>query len=237
MAYSVDDIGLVEAWTATNYSSDDIALDVDVTTCMTNGTVAEDCDEWKEGTINGRIEILVPPSAITAFSIQFYLNSIMTAGDSSILPYTDANSVSTTNQDIATYDTAASWVDHGSLGSSFIAELGDLGGKCAVRWASNDGAKSKLGEVQADVTYTMLDIDGITKDKDGVALPSCEVADFTVLSEGPPTTYVFAESLTSHGTTGAYQINTFGGVKHMIYAVKDNTPHVFDATDNVLVGV
>lgn len=234
MAYGLTDIGAVESWTATNYSSDDITLDIDVTSCMTNGTDSQDCDEWKEGTINCRVEINVPPSAITALSVRFYLNSIMTAGDNTLLPYTDANSVSTTNEVTSDYSSAGQWVEH-VTDASFIAELGDLGDKCAVRLSSNDGAKSKLGEVNIDITYTQPDLTGITKNVDGSVLGSCEVALFKVISAGPPATYEYISSTTSNASTGAYSFSVWSGQSYMVYSIKEDSPHVFDATDNVLV--
>lgn len=235
MAYSIDDIERVDAYTAASYAADDAALDVELA-CMLNGTTGEDCDEWKEGTINGRVEIAVPPSAITAMSVRFYLNSIMTAGNNSLLPYTDVDSVDNTDEDTQDYSSAGQWIEHASLSAGFLADLGDLGLKCAVRLASNDGAKSKIGEVNADVTYTTLALAGVTKDKDGVALGSCEVALFQVVSQGPPSTYSYIEPQTSNAVTGAYSFTVFGGIEFMVYSIKDDTPHVFDASDNVLEG-
>lgn len=232
MAYGVTDIGKVEAWTAANYSADDGALDLDVSTCMLNGTTSEDCDEWKEGTINGRIVIGIPPSAITALAVRFYLNSIMTGADASLLPYTDANSVSVANEIVESYATAGVWVNH-VTDAAFRAELGDLGDKCAVRWASNAGAKSKLGEVNIDIAYTQPSLTGVSKDKDGTVLGNSEMALFKVISQGPPTTYEFVAAVMSDGS-GNYSFDVWGGIEYAVYLVKDDSPHVFDVTDNVL---
>jgi len=235
MAYSVDKVRAVESWTAASEFGDDIALDVDVTTCMTNGTTGEDCDEWKEGTLNVRVEIDANPSAITALSIQFYLNSVMSAGNNTVVPYTDANSVSATYGDEQDYSSAGSYIQHATLGSNFISELGDLGGYCAIRLASEGAAKSKLGEVQIDATVTQETITGITKDTAGDALGSCKVSLFKITSEGPPETYEFIESTTSHVSTGAYTFTIDANSdKFMVYSEKDDSPHVFDATDNVI---
>lgn len=77
-------------------------------------------------------------------------------------------------------------------------------------------------------------IEGITKDKYGAVLVSCEVALFKEVGGTPPT-YAFADSVISDGSTGAYSFTVFENpAKFMVYSIKDDTPHVFDVTDNVL---
>lgn len=233
MAYDVEDIGVVEAWTHTGYDGDDIALDADNTVCMKNGTLTEDCDEIKDSP-GMRVEINVPPSAITALKIRFYLNDVMTSGNQWLMPHTSAAAVSTINEVIGAYTIIGTWIEH-DCSPAFIAELGDLGDKCAVRLASNgQNAKSKLGEVEADVTWDQPQLSGITKDKDGAVLTSCKVSLFKVVDEGPPETYEFKESQISDPSTGAYSFGVYEGNNYMIYAEKDDSPHVFDASDNVL---
>ena len=233
MAYDVEDIGQVEAWTHTGYDGDDIQLDADNTACMTNGTLTEECDEIKDSP-GMRVEINVPPSAITALKVRFYLHSIMTAGNQWLMPYTSAIAVSTTYEVIGDYTVAGVWVEH-VCSANFIAELADLGDKCAIRLASfEQSAKSKLGEVEVDVTWDQPQLSGVTKDKNGSVLVSCKVSLFKVIDEGPPETYEFKESQISDGVTGAYSFGVYEGNKYMVYAEKDDTPHVFDATDNVL---
>lgn len=242
MVYSTEHITKVESWTATAYDADDLALDVDVTACMTNGTPTDECDEWKEGVLNVKVEIDVgvPPSAITALKVRFYFTSLMKAGDNALLPYTDIDSVSITNEVVKDYTTVGQWIEH-ICSAEFIAELGDVGGKCYVRLASGAGgtsgeSKCKLGEVEIDITVQTYPLAGVTKDKNDNILESCEVALFKVVSEGPPTTYQFVESKTSDAVTGEYTFDVPEGSKYMVYAIKDNTPHIFDATDNVLEG-
>lgn len=232
MAYSIDDIRAVLAMTAASEYGDDIAEDNDVTVCMLNGTTGEDCDEWKEGTLNGRVEIDIPPSAITALSVGFYFNSVMTAGDQELLPYTDANSVSSTNAVLEDYTTPGQWIYHVTDGA-FLAELGDLGGYCAVRLAAPAGAKSKIGEVNIDIVYVQEVLSGLTKDNDGVALGSCECACFKVETDGPPTTFSFIDAVISHVTTGAYSFDVWDDI-HMVTGHKDGSPNVMDVTDKDL---
>lgn len=225
MAYGLTGITAVESWTAASEYADDIALDVDVTSCMTNGTTGEDCDEWKEGTLNCRVEIGYGPASILTLSVRFYMNSFMTAGDNELLPYTDANSVSSTNAVNLTYGTAGQWYEH-DCSAAFIAELGDLGGYCAVRLASPDISKPKLGEVQIDITIYTLTLAGITQDYDKSALVSCEYSVF-VRNGMAPETWVLSTSGTSNGSTGAYT-EELGIGTYRVVAVKDVEPQVMN---------
>lgn len=233
MAYDTEDILVINASTWLDYWTDDIVVGVDNTVCLTNGTVSEDCDETKSGEEGQRIVIAIPPATVTAIKIRVYLNSIMSTGNNSILAYTDANSVTLTGENEQDYSSAGQWVEH-ILSSTLIAQLGDLGDSFALRFGTNSGAKSKIGEIEVDVTWDQPQLSGITKDKDGSVLVSCEVALFKVIDEGPPETYEYKESQISDPSTGAYSFGVYEGSNYMVYAVKDNSPHVFDATDNVL---
>lgn len=86
--------------------------------------------------------------------------------------------------------------------------------------------------INPDVTaYT---IDGVTKDKDGDALVSCEVALFREIGGSPPE-YQFVESITSDAGDGTYSFTVYENpAQFMVVSIKDDTPHVFDVTDNVL---
>lgn len=224
MAFGVDGIAAVETWTAASYAADDGSLDVDVTVCMLNGTVAEDCDEWKEGTINGKIFIDHAPASILTLKIRFYLNSIMAAGDSSVLPYTDTDSVDNTNEVISAYDSAGQWVEH-DLSAALIAQLADLGSQCALRWASNDAAKSKIGEVNIDITVFTFTFAGVTRDKDEAVLGSVEYTIFKRTGMAPEV-WVVNKSGTSNGS-GVYTEELATGT-YRIVAVKDVEPQVMD---------
>jgi hypothetical protein len=80
-------------------------------------------------------------------------------------------------------------------------------------------------------------ISGVTKDKNGSILGSCEVALFKADTATPPS-YEFKAKTTSDAVTGAYSFNVYDqDAQYMVYSIKDDTPHVFDATDNVLQGV
>lgn len=227
MAYSVAKITKVESWITASEYADDGTLDIDVTTCMTNGTVAEECDEWKEGILVCKVEIDQPPADILTLKIRFYMQSFMTSGDCEVVPYTDANSVSSTNAVLTTYNTAGAWYEH-ILSAALIAELADIGGKCYLRLTQPGTAKNRLGEVEIDMTYTTYEINGITKDFNGDALGSCEVSAFKSLGSG---VYSYAGTTISNVTTGDYTIGTLGSGTYKVIAHKTGSPAVFDVTD------
>lgn len=240
MAYGVTHISKVEAWTATDYDADDLALDLDVTTCMTNGTPAEDCDEWKEGVLNGKVEINIPGSSILTLKVRFYFNSVMTAGKNALLPYVSENSVSITNEVVKDYTTPGQWIEH-ICSPAFIAQLADVGGKCYVRLASGELgssgiSKPKMGEVEIDVTYLTYKYEGVTLDKDGNPLGGCAVALAKNLGGTPPT-YEFVAALISHATTGVFSFTGQGNFLGRFYAIKLGSPDRMDCSPNDIVGV
>ncbi len=237
MTYSTEHITKVESWTALGYDQDDLALDTDVTACMTDGETGVSCDEYKEGTTNCKVEIDigVPPSAITSLRVRFFLTEMHNVGNNALLPYIDANSVSTVNEVVKAYDTSGVWVEH-VCSAEFIAQLADIGGKCYVRLGSPDTAKSKLGEVEIDVEWQTYPLSGVTKDKNGTILGSCQVALFRVISEGPPKAYKFVESKTSDAVTGAYSFDVPEGIKYMVSAIKPDGTTVMDVTPSDLEG-
>lgn len=233
MAYSVAKIALIEAWTSVSEFTDDLAFDVDNTTCMTNGTTGEDCDELKEGELNLRIVIDVPPDDINSLSIRFYLNGVMTAGNNSVVPYTDANSVSGTNANEQDYSTAGQWINH-VLSGALLAELGNVNGQSVLRFTSEGGAKSKIGEVNIDMDYDTYKVEGITKDNSGSVLGSCTVSLFKNDGSG---VFSYIDTQVSNVSTGVYSFTGLGSGTYMVYAWKADAPDVFDATDNDITAV
>ncbi|MCZ6775261.1 MAG: hypothetical protein O7D34_02250 [Ignavibacteria bacterium] len=230
MAFGVANIDAVETWTTVDETADDGTLDIDVTTCMTNGTTGEDCDEIKEGTFVQKVVMDIDPASLITLSIRFFLNSIMTAGNNATYPYTDANSVSGTNPNSQAYDTAGAYVTH-VISAAAIAELGESPpGKCSIRLAADGtgagNAKSKLGEVEIDFTIKTFTVAGITRDKDEAVLVSMgyQIYKRTGLA---PETLSLSKSGTSNGTTGAYT-EELGKGTYRGLVVKDVTPQVFD---------
>lgn len=227
MTYGVEGIDAVESWTASSEYADDLALDIDVTACMLNGvTTGTSCDEWKEGVLNCKVVIDYPPGSILTLSVRFWCDEAMTTGDQALVPYTDSDSVSSTNAVVETYDTSDVWVEH-VCDAAFIAELGDVGGgKCGVRLAATALAKTKLAEVNIDITVYTFTLAGVTYDLDEVALGSVEYNVFRRSSMAPET-WVLKASGTSHATTGAYSEELSIGTYRVI-GVKDVEPQVFD---------
>jgi len=80
---------------------------------------------------------------------------------------------------------------------------------------------------------------GITKDVNGDVAVSMFVALFEKIEgTGPPHEYRWRGSQTSDGVTGAYSFpNAIEGRQHFVYGIKEDTPHIFDVTDDVLEGV
>ena len=229
MAYSVDKISNVSSYALTSEFADDGAFDVDITTCMTNGTDDENCDEIKEGTTCLKVEIAIDPATITALNIRFYVDEAKTTGNNTVVPYTDANSVSSTNGNEQAYDTNSAWVVH-ELTEALIAELGDVGGKCYLRLVSEGSAKTKIGEVEIEATYTTYKVEGITKDNDGNALGSCVCSIFKDETGG---VYTYIDTQESNAVTGAYSFTGLDPGDYMVTAHKADTPDVMDVTDSV----
>jgi hypothetical protein len=99
------------------------------------------------------------------------------------------------------------------------------------------GTSNSYGTMANKITVGAVgNIAGVTKDKSGGVLVSCYVAVFEkVEGGGPPHNYVFKQSTTSDGATGAYNFsNLLINKEYFVYAVKEDSPHVFDATDDVL---
>ena len=80
---------------------------------------------------------------------------------------------------------------------------------------------------------TSRTISGVTKDKDGSALGSVVVSLFKDKGSG---IYEYVDTATSHAATGAYSFTLYNDAdaKFMVMGRKDDSPHVFDASDPVL---
>jgi hypothetical protein len=229
MAYVVDLISYVQSWVCTDETADDGTPDVVITDCMTNGVLTTSCDELKEGTINLKVTVGVAPSLVNSLSIRIYCEEAMTPGNNSIYPYTDANSVSPTNAVSEAYDSEG-WVEH-VLSGALLAELYDDSGSFSLRLAADGGAKSKVSEVEIDMDWDGPEINGISRDKDGVVLGSCECFLLKVTSG---TVWEVADQVTSHSSTGVYQFIVPSEVQDFVIAFyKADSPDVMDITEIV----
>lgn len=111
----------------------------------------------------------------------------------------------------------------------------DSGDAYSFRLTQSDA--TVIGTMSTALTVTTPGtITGTTKDTNGDALGSCFVACFEKTEGGgPPHDYVFKKKTTSHASTGAYSlsgINADG--EFFVYSIKEDSPHVFDCTDDVL---
>ncbi len=233
MAYTTDFIYSVGAYILASEFADDGALDLEQLACMTNGVLTASCDEIKEGTLCLKIGIDAAPADITSLSIRFYLQDSMTDGPNTVVPYSDANSVVTTNKDAQDYGATeeGTWVVHNC--DDMIADMGNVGGRCYLRLVSEGTAKSKLSEVNIDMVHTAYKVEGITYDNSGVALGSCIVSIFRDEGSG---VFEYKKTQVSNATTGAYNFSPLPAGDYMVYAWKADTPDVFDAT-NIITAV
>ncbi len=81
-----------------------------------------------------------------------------------------------------------------------------------------------------EVTY---DLEGITYDKDGDVLGSCEV--YLFKDNGAAFTLSFIDYVVSDFITGAYSFTVSDEDDYLVVAFKDLTPNVFDVTDHNLL--
>lgn len=85
--------------------------------------------------------------------------------------------------------------------------------------------------VEWDKIYYKLE--GITYDKNGDILGSCECFLF---KDNQDNTLTFIDYVLSNAVTGVYSFTGLldNDAQYLVYAVKDNSPHIFDTTDHVL---
>lgn len=139
-----------------------------------------------------------------------------------------------------TFSTPSGWaatVDSGQFGQSvfvgtmvadqypFPQTLADL----SVYEGFNVTGSTFVLQKDRTESYTLS---GVTKDSEGSALGSCEVALFIEVSAN---VYQFVASTTSDPSTGAYSFTVYDDpANYMVMARKDDTADVFDVTDNNL---
>lgn len=209
MAFSILGIESVKKTVLIDYLDDDGAL-TDQTAGMTNGDYITSVEELNGEAEGHRVEVNIPKTAWSAFTLRCYVNQIMTAGDIAMLAYTDSNSVTASNKDVLA--AAAPYWDF-VADAAFMAQLGDVGGgNWAIRVVADDGqaTKSKMAEYEFDPTWVTAALNGFTYDVDGVALGSQVVQAYRVISTGP---LVLADEPfdtdTSNAVTGAYTLDLY----------------------------
>ena len=89
-----------------------------------------------------------------------------------------------------------------------------------------------FGFVLDQTGETARTVAGVTRDQAGDVLVSCQVSLFKHLGSGA---YAYIATQVSDGTTGAYTFTVYDNpASYMVYAHKDDSPNVFDASSNNL---
>jgi hypothetical protein len=210
MAFDNIMIDTVKLVILTNRTSDDGTLTP--RTCFIDGDVNTNCEEMTAGTEGLRIQLNVPKTAFTAMTVKFWDAGYMDAGDMSVMPYTDINSVDDTH-DVSETLISGEDIDF-PLTQDFFDDMGDAdgAGNVAIRCVSADGSspKPKGAEIEIEMTWNTAPLTGFTYDNDGAALGDQVVQAYKVVSTGP---LVLADEPfatdTSHSSTGAYSLDLY----------------------------
>lgn len=230
MAFSPDNIETAKKTVLSDYLDDDGTF-TDQTSCLTNGDTATSCEELNGEAEAHRVEVNLPKTAWSAFTLRVHCNSVMTSGNVALLAYTDSNSVTATAKNVVAAATA--YFDL-TGDASFMAELGDVGGgNWAVRVVTDDGqsTKYKVCEYEFEPTWVTAALTGYTYDNDGVALGSQVVQAFKVISTGP---LVLAntpfDTDTSNAVTGAYSLDLYAA-DWVLIAFDAGSPNKMDISE------
>ncbi len=130
-----------------------------------------------------------------------------------------------------------SWSPIFMSGRVTIAKLND---DITLKWSCSTSDDSRSIEERNLVLIreapTLYKMDGITKDNAGVALGSCQCY---LLKDNGDNTFSFIAHQVSNSSTGAYSFTGLldNSANYQVVAWKDDSPHVFDVTDHVLVPV
>jgi hypothetical protein len=236
MAFGSAAIQTVDVVALTARDSDDGAL-TDKTGCFTDGDTETNCEELTPGTEGLRVHFDVPASVITSLTMRFWDDGAMDGGDWSCMPYTDANSVSTTNEVVEALVVNAN-TDF-VCDAAFLADLGDAGdGNFAVRFAIANGssAKPKASEVEYELVFDTTAVNGFTFDVDGDPLGSIVVQAFRVITASPLELACDPYDIdTSNAVTGAYTLNLFAS-DWVLIAFDAGSPDKMDISERITVG-
>jgi len=155
------DIDLGESTSITGSETADDQSLTDITTCLTDDSIAASCYEVKYDSMGPnwnsiRIEIAIPPGDVdtdATMQIRIGVESVMAAGKLTIAPYSDANTIDDSNAVISAEMAAGGNFDV-DLTSDLIGDCADLGDKFALRIYSTtaEAAKIKVGEIDYDLT-------------------------------------------------------------------------------------
>lgn len=123
------------------------------------------------------------------------------------------------------------WRDAGS-GTNAYYELSQTYGS----WPSSISSSADTNNYGTYCTYGTVtyEISGVTKDKNGNTLGTCECFLFKMNAGEDDATFIDHDQSDSSGNYSFTGL-TDDDAKYFVVAWKDNTPHVFDCTDHVLV--
>jgi hypothetical protein len=237
MAFESTQLKLVEVVALTARDSDDGAL-TDKTGCFTDGDTETNCEELNPGTEGLRVQFGIPKSVVASLTMKFWDDGAMDGGDWACIPYTDVNSVSTTNEIVSALVINAD-TDF-VLDAAFMDDLGDAdgSGNFAVRFAIADAssAKPKASEVQYEIVYDTTAVNGFTFDVDGDPLGSIVVQAFRVLNSSPLELECEPfDTDTSNAVTGAYTLNLYAS-DWVLIGFDAGTPDKMDISERITVG-
>ena len=238
MAYENAQIAKVERVILSNRSADDGAL-TDKTGCFTDLDTETSCEELTAGTEGLRVQFNIPISAVTAMTIRFWDDGAMDEGIMSVIPYSDTNSVNTTNE-IESVLIVGEETDF-ILDANFMGDCGDGDGEgnFAIRIVAANGSspKPKASEVEYEMTWNTTEVTGFTMDDAGDPLGNTVVQAYKVVSTGP---LVISDapfdSDTSNAVTGAYALNLYTADWILIGFVA-GSPDKMDITERITVVV
>ena len=244
MAYSSDEVFYAGSWTAADAYTDDIVEDADATSCLTDGVSAQDCDEIKRQLhLRAGINLGNNPAALETFKVRMYQNTWRTAGDWTMVPYVDSNSVNSAYKtpNVPNDVEESKWIEFivpPSAGTSFWDNLEVTGdNQVYVRLVATDTGKTKIGELEVDFSFYSIATSGTTYDNSGSVLGGMTVNAYAVSGTPPPLNFQSATpfaTAVSNASTGVYSLGLYPGDWVMIVLDPD-TPDRMDITERITV--
>lgn len=219
---SVDKVDQVTLATETG---DDGTLS-DKTDCMTDDSSSVSCIEIKNGQ-GARVEVNHAAEALSSVTIREGVQSVMATGTNRIAPYTDSNSIDDTNG-VTTASISGAGDEDTAVSAAFITDAEQGNGKFIFRiFEDGSGAKTKVGEIDIEMTIATVDYAGITKDKDDVIVGSVNLELFRVNGNLLEKT---GQTVVSNASTGAYSFTVDDdGAEYRVYGIKGSEWNVSDA--------
>jgi hypothetical protein len=182
--------------------------------------------EYQEDSINAATPNPLTGADLTISSADNYAISVSGCGNATTATWTGLTEQDEQASINATAGSSVADLDPSSTGAL----------ACRCTWANQNRAAQMSIQLGAGSLIT-YEISGITKDKSGSPLGSCEC--YLVKIDAGANSAAFVDYVVSNSSTGAY---TFSGItdndsEYMVIAWKDDAPHVMDATDYILTPI